>query len=111
MLKNRKTTITDEKSIIRKVTVNKTIIDYAIDFIKLNRKPNRTFQMINHIRLFKQMLLQAELIQMNGRKRTFKQKNYFDKSWIKWKIKFLNITWLLKKLIKIQKEFIEWLSL
>jgi len=72
MLKNRKTTITDEKSIIRKVTVNKTIIDYAIDFIKLNRKPNRTFQMINHIRLFKQMLLQAELIQMNGRKRTFK---------------------------------------
>jgi len=56
------------------------------------------------------MLLPVELVGMNGSKRTYEWSQCYNKSSIKWKIKFPNITRPSKKSIEIWKEFIVWLS-
>ena len=56
------------------------------------------------------MLLPIELIGMTGNKRTAEWKQCHKKSYIKWKIKFPNITHPSEKSIRIWKRHIEWLA-
>jgi len=100
----------NKNSSITKITSNKTIMDYAIQFTKSNQEFENSIQIINHVRIFKQMLLPCELVGLNGNKRTFEFRNSLERSCIRWKIKFPTITKPSKKSVEIWKQFIEWLE-
>ena len=39
------------------ITKNKTIIDYAIQYVRREEIDNREIEVINHVRLYKRMIL------------------------------------------------------
>jgi len=111
MLRSRKMKITDHQNMIAKVTTNKSIMEYAIKYVSQTNKSHNIISIINHVRIYKQMLLPFELVGMTGNKQTAEWKQYYKKSCIKWKINFPEITRPSEKSIKIWKGFIEWLTL
>ena len=46
-------------------------MDYAKEYVKEEQIDENNITIINHIRLYKRMLIPCELVRMNGDKRTF----------------------------------------
>jgi len=110
IFKSRGMKIKNKKSIVQEITTNKTIMDFAIYYIQDKNKLTKVIQIINHVRLLKQMLLPCKLVGFDGRKRTYEMKHDYEKSCIKWKMTFLIVTKPSKKSIDQWKEFTQWLS-
>ena len=53
ILKTRNMTVSDHKSMIGMITNNKTIMDYAIQYIKNSNKSSKIIPIINHVRMCK----------------------------------------------------------
>jgi len=105
----RKIEITNTNNRIKEITCNKTIMDFAKEYIEVTQQDIKWIATINHVRLYKKMILPCELVGMNGGKRTKEMKEWNTRSCIQWKINFPTIPKPSKKSIQIWKDFTEWL--
>ena len=87
-------------------TVNKTIVDYVIECIKAKEMNLKTIALINHMRIYKHMILPCELLGLMGCSETQSFKNVPDKSYFTWKIPFLIVPKPSSKSIEYWKDFI-----
>ena len=69
-------------------TVNKTIMDLAVEHVKQKEINLQTLSPINHVRLFKCMILPCELIGLTGHKETKSLKNNLERSCLMQRIPF-----------------------
>ena len=91
-------------------TSNKTIMEYAIQYVESNKLPKQMLYQINFVRLKKAVILPAELVGFQGRKQTSCYRNLHESSSINWRItKEINESISCKQR-KIWKEFLEWLG-
>ena len=67
---------------------NKTIIEYAEQYIKEKNIDDAIFNQINHIRLYKEMIIPAELVRARGGERTNAYNELEKKSLLKQNLKF-----------------------
>ena len=68
---------------MRTITKNKTVMDYAIDYVNERYLSEKILAPINHVRLYKEMILPCELVRMEGSCKTLEFRNTNDKSCIK----------------------------
>ena len=61
---------------------------------------------LNHVRLFKQMILPCELLGLKGEEEIKSYKEVLEKSCLKWKILFPEVPKLSKKSISLWNDFI-----
>ena len=94
---------------MRNITKNKIIMDYAIDYVNKRNLLKKILASINHMRLYKEMILLCELVRIEGSCKTLEFRNINDKSCIKWKIKFPKLPKPSKKSLQYWIDFIEWL--
>ena len=66
-LKTRDLEIINRKGDLLKITVSKMILEMAEEYIKQNKKEAKHYDQINHMRLYKQMILPIELVDYTGR--------------------------------------------
>ena len=71
---------------------NKMIIEYAEQYIKEKNMDNTIFNQINHIRLYKEMIIPVELVRVRGRDRTKAYNKLEAKSILKQKVNFPIVT-------------------
>ena len=67
---------------------NKIIMEYAEQYIKEKNIDDAIFNQTNHIRLYKEMIIPAELVRARGEDRTDTYNELEKKSLLKWNIKF-----------------------
>ena len=91
-------------------TVNKTIIDYAVEHVKEKGIDRQTIAPINHVRICKRMILPCKLIGLTGRKETKGFKQDLEISCLMWKIPFQKVPKPSVKSIECWREFCQWLS-
>ena len=70
------------------MTSNKTIMELAYQYKDQNKISNNIMKKINHVRLWKQILLPFELFGIKGNKETENYKDIAAKSTIEWDFKF-----------------------
>jgi hypothetical protein len=92
------------------VSKNKTIMDHAICYVKEKKLPKSTIQAINHVRIYKKMILPCELVGFNGNQITKEARESLERSSVLWKIKFDEVKKPNTKLIEKWKNFTEWLK-
>jgi len=110
MLMKRKITIQNEKSIIKTITNNKTIMDYAKEYVQETNKDENILAIINHVRIYQKMLIPCELVGMQGNQQTREMTNSNTTSCIRWNFKFPKMPRPSKKSIQIWKQYTEWLK-
>ena len=93
------------------ISKNKTIMDYAIEYVEQNELTMKYTEAINHVRIYKRMILPCELTGFYGDKVTKEAREIFETSSLIWNIDFENVRKPHKKLIEIWREFIEWIKL
>ena len=83
-------------------------MDYTKKYIKVNKLLEEVFDQINHIRLYKEMILPAELVRAREQNiaSTFQYINI--KSLLKQKINFPSVKKPPLIVIKVQNQFKEW---
>ena len=86
-------------------------MDYAVMYVEEKEMPLSTIEAINHVRLFKKMMLPCELIGFHGNKITKEVREVMSESSIKWKIKFDIVSKPYKRLVEEWMSFVEWLKL
>jgi len=91
-------------------TTNKTIMDYAIEYAKEKEIDEKIIQLINHVRLYKRIILPCELVGLKGREETKSYKNELERSCLMWKVPFLILPKPSEKSIGLWLEFIQWLK-
>ena len=64
------TSIVNTKSIKNSISVNKTIMEYAIEFAKIQKWNKLEITTINYLRIFKKAILLYELVEINRYKMT-----------------------------------------
>jgi hypothetical protein len=92
------------------VSKNKTIMDYAVEYVTERELTKKTLQAINHVRLYKRMLLPCELIGFHGDQVTKEARDTLERSSILWKIQFDEVRKPHKTLIDEWREFITWIK-
>jgi len=90
-------------------TVNKTIMDYAQQYVKQNQLSDISIASMNQVRIFKKMYLPCELIGLKGDCLTKEAKVNEEKSSIVWKIEFDEVPKPSKKSFHTWKYFVEWM--
>ena len=88
------------------ITKNKTIMDYAIQYSS-NLK---TVEAINHVRLFKKMILPCELIGFRGNDETREFREVYEASSINWNVSFEYVKKPHKRLLEEWVKFLCWLK-
>ena len=73
---------------MKNIRKNKTIMNYEIDYVKEKNLAKKILAPINHIRLYKEIILSFKLVRLEGICKTLEFRNTNDKGCIKWKIKF-----------------------
>jgi len=89
---------------------NESIMDYAIKYVKAEELDYNVVEAINHVRIFKKMILPCELIGFRGDKVTKEAREVYERSAIIWNVKFEEIKKPHKRLIDEWKEFVKWLT-
>ena len=74
-----------------KFTDNKTIMKYVIEYISSKELHKVIYNQINHVHLYKKILLPAEIVGAEGRCKTKYYFNFEATSTLQWKIKFLMV--------------------
>ena len=88
-------------------TKNKTIMDYAEEHVRCKEIGKKLLAPLNHVRLWKQMVLPCELIGLTGTKKTKACQQIESKSSLKWIISFPTLPKPSKKSVEIWSEFIQ----
>ena len=83
-LLNRNIAVINAKQEMRISTKNKTIIDYAEECVGCKEKDKNALAPLNHVRLWKKMVLPCELIGLTGKKKTKAYQQVESKSSLKW---------------------------
>jgi len=91
-------------------TTNKTIMDYAIEYAKEKEMDEKIIPLINHVRLYKRIILLCELVGLKGREETKSYKNELERSCLMWKVPFPILPKPSEKSIGLWLEFIQWLK-
>ena len=91
-------------------TQNKTIMDYAVEYVRSNELEPNIIAPINHVRMWKKMTLPCELIGFTGTKETTACLKADAKSSLRWSTQFPEINKPSKKSIIIWSSFITWLK-
>ena len=89
---------------------NESIMDYSIKYVKAEELDYNVVEAINHVRIFKKMILPYELIGFRGDKVTKEAREVYERSAIIWNVKFEEIRKPHKRLIDEWKEFVKWLK-
>ena len=95
---------------IVKFTNNKTIIYYVKQYIAEKEVHKNTYDQLNHVCLYKKIIIPAELVGIRGGQET---KYYYDfdaKSTLQWKIKFLLVLKLTTATKRTWNKFKVWLK-
>jgi len=93
-----------------RITRNKTIMDYAVEYAKRENAADREREAINHVRIYKNMILPFEVVGFRGGQETKEYKNVFEKSSVRWKVSFDVVPKPCKRLIETWTEFLKWLK-
>ena len=88
-------------------TTNRTIIDYAVDYVNKKDLGKEIISPINHIRTYKRMFLPCELLGMSGDFWTIEYSQIDKKSCLMWKFEFKKVPKLSRKSKEIWKDFLE----
>jgi len=99
ILEKIKISIENEEEGIKMITKNLIIMDYATKYVKELNLSNKILAFINHVRLFKSIILPYELVGLEGMCRIYEMRNLMEKSCIRWKIEFSKIPKPSKKLL------------
>ena len=110
VLISREIKIVNDNSEILIQTKNKSIMDYAVTYIKEQKLDPKLIAPINHVRNYKKMYLLCELVGINGTRRIYQFNNVESTSCFAWKIPFLTMPKPSKKSKNIWSAFVEWLS-
>ena len=90
-------------------TANKTIMDYAQQYIQQNQVNEMSIAAINQVRIFKRMYLPCELIGLNGKFLTKEARVEEEKSSILWMIEFEEVPKPSKKSFTAWNNFVRWI--
>ena len=63
-------------------------MDYTVIYVEENEMIYKIIEAINHVRIYKRMILPCELTGFFGNKVTREAREVFERSSIMWKIKF-----------------------
>ena len=88
------------------ISKNQTIMDYAIRY----SKSLKIVEAINHVRLYKRMILPCELVGFKGNCKTRELREVNESSSIRWKVKFECVRKPHKRLIEEWEKFVCWLE-
>ena len=105
MLRSRKLEIVNRINDTKSITMNKTIMDYAMDY----SKEIEIIEAINHVRIFKKMIIPCELVGFRGGKETKELREWSLVSSIKWNVEFEEVIKPHKRLVEEWQKFINWL--
>ena len=87
MMSDRKLTIINNTAKSVQFTANKTIMNYVIEYI-ISKELNKVkYDQINHVRLYKKILIPAKIVRVEGGRKTECYCNFEATSILKWKIK------------------------
>ena len=84
-MKERNIKIVNDRSESHKITESKTLMEFVIEYTKEKKLRNEVFDQINHIRLDKKIILQAELVGAWGLATTEYYNRIKVESMIEWK--------------------------
>ena len=101
MLRSRQLEIVNRINDINIITKNKTIMDYAIE----HSKEIKTIEAINHVKIFKKIMLPCELVGFRGGKETKELREWSVQSSIKWNVDFEEVIKPHKRLAEEWKKF------
>ena len=93
------------------ITENKTLMEFAADYAKEKELKNDVFDQINHVRLFKNIILLVEIVGARGLVTTECYDKIEVKSIIEWKIEFPPIAKPNTKATQTWNKFKEWLKM
>ena len=110
MLSNRKLSICNRTNERKWITANNSIMDYAIKYVKEKELTCEVAEAINHVRMYKKMILPCELVGFRGDKETKEAREVFELSTILWKVKFDEVRKPHKRLIAEWIDFVVWLK-
>ena len=110
MLCSRELKIVNRTNERKWMSKNKTIMDYAIKYVNEKELDYGIVEAINHVRIFKQMILPYELVGFCGNKETKEAREVYERSSVIWKVKFKAVRKPHKRLIDEWKEFVKWLK-
>ena len=100
MLESREISLINKED-VKSISSNKTIMDYAKEYVEEEKLSTKIIPSINHIRIYKKMYLPCKLIEMNRRCETREIINPLEKSCIEWRFEFPKILKPSKKSIKL----------
>jgi len=106
MLRSRNLEIINRINETKWITKNKTIMDYAIQY----SNDLIIVEAINHVRLYKKMILPCELVGFRGNCKTREYREVHEPSSMRWKVKFESVIKPHKRLIEEWKKFMCWLE-
>ena len=109
-LEQRMLEIDNNEKELKKITGNKTIIDWAKDFVKDEKALIDKLVRLNYIRIYKKIYLPCKLIGIDGSSEPHEKRNSLERSCIRWKINFAEVRKLSKATIEEWQKYVEWLS-
>ena len=90
-------------------TKNKTIMDYAVDYVKRVQRSG-VIEAINHVRIYKKMILPCELVGFTGETETREFRNVLEESSVMWKVSFNIVLKPHKRIVEVWSQFLEWMK-
>jgi len=109
-LNDRNLIIINDTANYVKFTDNKTITKYVIEYISSKELHKVTYNQINHIHLYKKILLLAEIVGAEGRCETEYYFNFKATSILQWKIKFPKVVKPTTIAKRVWDTFKQWLK-
>ena len=92
------------------ITNNKILMEFIAEYVKEKGLKNDSVDQINHMRLFKKVILLAEIIRVRGLATIEYYERIEEKSMIEWNIEFSLIEKPNTKAIRTWNKFKEWLK-
>ena len=92
------------------MTKNRTLMEYAVEYIKSSGRKNEELWQINFVRLKKQIYLPFELVGITGRSPTQVYYNLNKISQVQWRFMKLIEEEINESQKRIWKQFLTWLS-
>ena len=92
------------------ISKNESIMDYVVKYVKEKKYSYDVVEAINHVRLFKKMILPCELVGLKGDKETKEAREVCEKSSIIWKVQFEEVRKPHKRLIEVWYGFVQWIK-
>ena len=88
------------------ITRNKTIMDYAIEYGKRDEAVDGEREAINHVRIYKKMILPFEVVGFRGAQETREYRNTLEPSSVLWKVSFDVVPKPRKRLLETWTDFL-----